>query len=225
MTDPVLLVQLSDLHVGANENGVDPIPRLKAVIEAVRGLPNRPDAVLVSGDLTDDGVEENYRVAREILARLDLPLHVLPGNHDDRRRIRETFDMPGEGTSRSTTRSKSATSASSSSTRMSPAGIPATSRLSNFTGCMRSCEPRRSHRPCWRCTTRRSPPASESGTRSTCWRHSAKFWPRWWGGTRSCARSPAVIYIVSQLRRWPPGFAIHVLSDGELSSRVEMVSL
>lgn len=96
MTGPVLLVQLSDLHIGGNENGVDPVPRLETVIEAVRALPNRPDAVLVSGDLTDDGAEANYRVAREMLARLGAPLHVLPGNHDDRGRIRAAFDLPGE---------------------------------------------------------------------------------------------------------------------------------
>lgn len=97
MTDPVLLVQLSDLHIGGSENGVDPIPRLEAVIEAVRGLPNRPEAVLVSGDLTDDGAEGGYRIAREMLVRLEAPLHVLPGNHDDRGRIRTAFGLPGEG--------------------------------------------------------------------------------------------------------------------------------
>jgi 3',5'-cyclic AMP phosphodiesterase CpdA len=94
---PTLLVQLSDLHIGGNENGMDPIPRLEAVIEAVRSLPNRPDAVLVSGDLTDDGAEEGYRVAREMLGELEVPLHVIPGNHDDRARLREAFDLPGEG--------------------------------------------------------------------------------------------------------------------------------
>jgi Icc protein len=97
MPEPTLLVQLSDLHVGGSENGIDPIPRLEAVVEAVLGLPNRPDAVLVSGDLSDDGAEESYRIARESLARLGSPLHVLPGNHDDRGRIRAAFDLPGEG--------------------------------------------------------------------------------------------------------------------------------
>lgn len=97
MAKPVLLAQLSDLHIGANEDGVDPIPHLEAVVEAVRSLPNRPDAVLVSGDLTEDGAENGYRVARELLEQLDAPLHVLPGNHDDRGRLRETFDLPGEG--------------------------------------------------------------------------------------------------------------------------------
>jgi 3',5'-cyclic-AMP phosphodiesterase len=97
MASPVLLVQLSDLHIGGSENGVDPVPRLEAVIEAVRSLPNRPDAVLVSGDLTDDGAAEGYRLAKELLERLELPLHVLPGNHDHRGRIRETFELPGTG--------------------------------------------------------------------------------------------------------------------------------
>lgn len=97
MPKPVLLVQLSDLHVGANENGVDPVPHLEAVVEAVRLLPNRPDAVLVSGDLTDDGAEEGYRLARGLLERLEVPVHVLPGNHDDRGRLRAAFGLLGQG--------------------------------------------------------------------------------------------------------------------------------
>lgn len=97
MDKPVLLAQLSDLHIGGNENGMDPAPRLEAVIEAVRSLPNRPDAALISGDLTDDGAEAGYRVAREMLGRLELPLHVIPGNHDDRSRLRRAFGLPGSG--------------------------------------------------------------------------------------------------------------------------------
>ncbi|HET9198055.1 MAG TPA: phosphodiesterase [Solirubrobacterales bacterium] len=97
MPRPTLLVQLSDLHVGGNEQGLDPLPRLRAVIEAVRSLPNRPDAALISGDLTDDGSAESCSVAREMLAGLELPLHVLPGNHDDRARLREAFGLPGAG--------------------------------------------------------------------------------------------------------------------------------
>ena len=97
MSRPFLLVQLSDLHIGANENGFDPVPHLKAVVKAVGALPNRPDAVLVSGDLTDDGADDRYRVAREVLERLEAPLHVLPGNHDDRSRLRAAFGLPGEG--------------------------------------------------------------------------------------------------------------------------------
>jgi len=97
MAKPTLLVQISDLHIGANENGVDPVPHLEAVVEAVSSLPNEPDAVLVSGDLTHDGGEAEFQFARELLKRLDAPLHVLPGNHDDRALLREVFDLPGVG--------------------------------------------------------------------------------------------------------------------------------
>lgn len=97
MSKPTLLVQLSDLHIGGSENEMDPLPRLETVIAAVRSLPNRPDAVLVSGDLTDDGAPAGYEIARKILALLNVPVHVIPGNHDDRARLREVFALPGAG--------------------------------------------------------------------------------------------------------------------------------
>ncbi|HWN72618.1 MAG TPA: phosphodiesterase [Solirubrobacterales bacterium] len=97
MPKPVLLAQLSDLHVCEEWEGVEPIPRLERVVDAVAALPNPVDAVVITGDLTDDGGEENYRLVRRVLARLDAPVHVLPGNHDDRRRLRAAFGLPGSG--------------------------------------------------------------------------------------------------------------------------------
>jgi Icc protein len=94
---PILLAQLSDLHLGAAWEGVDPAPRLERAIEAIRALPNPVDGVVVSGDLSDNGSEESYRLARELLARFEAPVHVLPGNHDDRARLRQAFALPGEG--------------------------------------------------------------------------------------------------------------------------------
>jgi Icc protein len=94
---PVLLAQLSDLHLGAAWEGVDPVPRLERAIEAIRTLPNPVDGVVVSGDLSDNGSEETYRLARELLGRFEVPVHVLSGNHDDRARLRQAFDLPGEG--------------------------------------------------------------------------------------------------------------------------------
>lgn len=94
---PVLLAQLSDLHLGADWEGVDPRPRLEQVIEAVRALPNPVDAVVVSGDLTADGGEDDSLLARQLLDRFDVPVHVLPGNHDLRASLRGAFGLPGEG--------------------------------------------------------------------------------------------------------------------------------
>lgn len=97
MPRPLLLAQLSDLHIGATEEGIDPLVRLETVVGAVLALPNPVDAVLVSGDLSDNGGEESYRVVRSVLDRFECPVHVLPGNHDDRGRLREAFGLPGTG--------------------------------------------------------------------------------------------------------------------------------
>ena len=57
----------------------------------------QPDAVLVSGDLAEHATDEEYEQVRELLAPLRVPLHVLPGNHDDRRALRRHFGVPGAG--------------------------------------------------------------------------------------------------------------------------------
>jgi 3',5'-cyclic-AMP phosphodiesterase len=52
--------------------------------------------VLVSGDLADDGDPRTYARIRELLAPLTVPVHPIPGNHDDRDALREAFaDHPG----------------------------------------------------------------------------------------------------------------------------------
>jgi 3',5'-cyclic-AMP phosphodiesterase len=95
VSDPFLLVQLSDPHMGADWGGGDPEAKLAAAIEAVRSLDARPDAVLVSGDLADHAADGEYERARELLGELDVPVHVLPGNHDDRDALRRHFGLPG----------------------------------------------------------------------------------------------------------------------------------
>jgi 3',5'-cyclic-AMP phosphodiesterase len=97
MTRPFLLLQLSDPHVGATWGDGDPVAGLTSAVESVRRLPDRPDAVLVSGDLADHAADGEYEFVREQLARLDAPVHVLPGNHDDRDTLRRHFDLPGAG--------------------------------------------------------------------------------------------------------------------------------
>lgn len=97
MPEPILIAQLSDLHICDEWEGVDPAPQLERVVSAVRALPNPIDAVVVTGDLTDDGSEENYRRARRLLEPLGVPVYVLAGNHDDRRRLRGAFELPGSG--------------------------------------------------------------------------------------------------------------------------------
>jgi 3',5'-cyclic AMP phosphodiesterase CpdA len=92
---PFLLVQLSDPHVGAEWGDGDSVAMLAAAVERARALEPNPDAVLISGDLADHAVDVEYDQVRELLAPLDAPLYVLPGNHDDRLALRRHFGVPG----------------------------------------------------------------------------------------------------------------------------------
>jgi Icc protein len=95
MSRPFLLAQLSDPHIGAEWADGDPVAGLAAAVESVRSIPQQPDAVLVSGDLADTATDAEYEQARELLAPLEAPLYILPGNHDDRRALRRHFGVPG----------------------------------------------------------------------------------------------------------------------------------
>jgi Icc protein len=80
------VVQISDLHVtdapGAKGAlGQDSDAGLSAVLRAITAGP-RPDMVVASGDLADKGTAAAYERLADSLARLDLPVHCLAGNHD-----------------------------------------------------------------------------------------------------------------------------------------------
>jgi 3',5'-cyclic AMP phosphodiesterase CpdA len=90
-----LLAQLSDPHIGAAWTDDDPSPRFQRCLAAATVL--RPDALIVTGDLAEHGATEEYAELRVALSSTGIPFHVLPGNHDDRERMRAAFGLPGEG--------------------------------------------------------------------------------------------------------------------------------
>jgi 3',5'-cyclic AMP phosphodiesterase CpdA len=95
--EPFLLLQVSDTHLGADWHGFAPERCLREAVAAILALPQRADALLVSGDLTQNGTLEEYALVRELLAPLGLEPRVLPGNHDLRAPLREAFGLPGAG--------------------------------------------------------------------------------------------------------------------------------
>jgi Icc protein len=95
MPRPFLLAQLSDPHIGAEWADRDPVAGLAAAVESVRSMRPRPDAVLVSGDLSDNATDAEYEQVRDLLAPLHAPFYVLAGNHDDRRALRRHFGVAG----------------------------------------------------------------------------------------------------------------------------------
>ncbi len=92
----MLLAQISDLHIKAQRRlaygVVDTATMLERCVEAILRLPQRPDAVIATGDLVDLGRPDEYGLLRELLAPLaPLPLYLLPGNHDERGALRTAF--------------------------------------------------------------------------------------------------------------------------------------
>jgi 3',5'-cyclic-AMP phosphodiesterase len=96
VSTPFLVAQLSDPHIGAEWHEEDPLEGLRAVVETVAALPHRPDAVLVSGDLSEHGSPAEYAAVSETVAAIGAPVHVIAGNHDDRASLRAAFGLPGE---------------------------------------------------------------------------------------------------------------------------------
>jgi Icc protein len=95
VTRPFLLAQLSDPHIGADWGRGDPVAKLAAAVASVGALEPPPDAVLVSGDLSDHASDAEYERLREVLGPVSAPLYVLPGNHDDRHALRRHFGLSG----------------------------------------------------------------------------------------------------------------------------------
>ena len=80
MAKPFRIAQISDLHCGSPYF----VPSLlERAIWEINEM--APDVVVVSGDLTGDGFEQEYVTAREYLDGVECPhMVVIPGNHDSR---------------------------------------------------------------------------------------------------------------------------------------------
>ena len=92
---PVFLVQLTDLHIrepGRLAYGrIDTAPYLQRAVQTVLGLRQRPDAVVITGDLSDFGRAGEYAHLAQLLAPLSMPVYLMPGNHDERDQLRRSF--------------------------------------------------------------------------------------------------------------------------------------
>ena len=95
MSETFILGQSSDLHIKApgklSYRVVDCAAMLARCVEQVLRLPQRPNAIVFTGDLVDFGRPEEYAHLRQLLAPLPMPYYLLPGNHDDREALRAAF--------------------------------------------------------------------------------------------------------------------------------------
>ena len=99
MARPFVLAQISDLHIKAGGQlsyGVFNAAELtRACVKHLLALKQRPDVVVVTGDLADLGKPEEYALLRELIAPLGMPIYLIPGNHDRRDAMRAAFPEHG----------------------------------------------------------------------------------------------------------------------------------
>ena len=87
----MLLAHLSDSHLSTGPLAGGPAAGLHAALGRLLGLPTRPDAAVITGDLTDHGHPDEYHQLTELLAGIPLPVYLAAGNHDNRGALLDAF--------------------------------------------------------------------------------------------------------------------------------------
>lgn len=91
----MILAQLSDPHICAPGRllfgRADTAAALDDAVRCLNTLGTPPDLVVVTGDLTEGGLPEEYAEFRRVMTPLAAPFVVLPGNHDRREALRAAF--------------------------------------------------------------------------------------------------------------------------------------
>lgn len=95
----MIIAQISDLHLRTDgrllKGKVDTVAALNAAIEHLNALSPRPDLVLATGDLVNKAHTQDYQFMARQFERLEMPVYVIPGNHDDREMMRRNFSDRG----------------------------------------------------------------------------------------------------------------------------------
>jgi 3',5'-cyclic AMP phosphodiesterase CpdA len=99
MSVPLLIAQISDLHIkrpGVLAYGeVDTAAALTRCVATLNAFRPRPELVVISGDLADTPVAEEYEHLNRLLAPLEIGFAAVPGNHDSRELMRAALPKGG----------------------------------------------------------------------------------------------------------------------------------
>jgi 3',5'-cyclic AMP phosphodiesterase CpdA len=91
----LLIAHISDFHIipapALCYGFSDTRAGLAQAVATLNVLTPSPDLVLATGDLVDEPGTAAYATLQEILAALEIPFVLIPGNHDDRRLLNAAF--------------------------------------------------------------------------------------------------------------------------------------
>ncbi len=90
----MLIAQMTDIHIGFDPEEEPEelnLRRFRATLARLLGGPNRPDMLVLSGDITDNGDVESFEDAAGLLAGCPFPVWPMVGNHDTREALLHAF--------------------------------------------------------------------------------------------------------------------------------------
>jgi len=98
----VLIAQMTDIHVGFAPHEQPEelnLSRFRATLARLIDGPNRPDMLVLTGDITDHGDAESFAKTAELLRDCPFPIIPMVGNHDSRAGLLGAFPqaVPAEG--------------------------------------------------------------------------------------------------------------------------------
>ena len=80
---PLSFVQISDSHMGFNKPAnPDVVATLKAAVDKINALPQAPDFILHTGDITHLSTPEQFDTVDQILKSTSKEVFFVPGEHD-----------------------------------------------------------------------------------------------------------------------------------------------
>jgi len=93
----ILIAQITDTHiVGKNKHwmglsGSNTAQRLQSVIEHINYSIPKPDIIIHTGDISDEGDIDSYSHAKELLDKLSVKYYLTCGNHDNFSNLKKVF--------------------------------------------------------------------------------------------------------------------------------------
>jgi 3',5'-cyclic-AMP phosphodiesterase len=90
----MLIAQMTDIHIGfAPDERPEEYNRVRfrATLRRLLEGPNRPDMLVLSGDITDNGDLDSFEKTADLLAECPFPIWPMVGNHDTREALAQAF--------------------------------------------------------------------------------------------------------------------------------------